>query len=88
VRAAASRRADRRRVVPRLLRELLLARWFRRDRVDRRVPVAWTVPETASPLLIEGAMALVMIPIFVRATAGGAEPGRGRPDTLPRLAAR
>jgi putative peptidoglycan lipid II flippase len=70
-----------------LLRDLLLARWFGATGSTDAFLVAWTVPETASPLLIEGAMALVMIPIFVRATAGGASLAGVVRTTLPRLAA-
>src|SRR6185369_6788944 len=42
-------------------------------------------PETASPLLIEGAMALVMIPVFVRAVAAGPGLAAVVRATLPRL---
>jgi len=70
-----------------LIRDLLLARWFGATGDTDAFLVAWTVPETASPLLIEGAMALVMIPIFVRATANGASLSGVIRTTLPRLAA-
>ena len=69
-----------------LLRDLLLARIFGATGETDAFLVAWTVPETASPLLIEGAMTFLMVPVFVRALA---EPGglagvvRG---TLPRIA--
>jgi putative peptidoglycan lipid II flippase len=54
-----------------LARDLLLARSFGATGATDAFLVAWTVPETASPLLIEGAMTMVMIPYFVRATAHG-----------------
>jgi len=53
-----------------LVRDLLLARLFGASGRTDAFLVAWTVPETASPLLIEGAMALLMVPVFVRALAG------------------
>ena len=70
-----------------LIRDLLLARWFGATGSTDAFLVAWTVPETVSPLLVEGAMALVMIPIFVRATASGASLAGVVRTTLPRLAA-
>jgi putative peptidoglycan lipid II flippase len=70
-----------------LVRDLLLARWFGATGSTDAFLVAWTVPETASPLLIEGAMALVMIPIFLRATESGASLAGIVRTTLPRLAA-
>ena len=69
-----------------LLRDLLLARFFGATGDTDAFLVAWTVPETASPLLIEGAMTFLMVPIFVRALAdpgGLAAVVRG---TLPRIA--
>ncbi|HEX6869645.1 MAG TPA: lipid II flippase MurJ [Micromonosporaceae bacterium] len=68
-----------------LARDLLLARIFGATSQTDAFLVAWTVPETASPLLIEGAMAFLMVPIFVRALA---ERGSLRPAvraTLPRI---
>ena len=56
-----------------LLRDLLLAGFFGATGETDAFLVAWTVPETASPLLIEGAMAFLMVPIFVRALS---RPGR------------
>jgi putative peptidoglycan lipid II flippase len=52
-----------------LLRDLMLAQLFGATVQTDAFLVAWTIPETASPLLIEGAMAFLMIPIFVRALA-------------------
>src|SRR4029453_15906441 len=69
-----------------LLRDLLLARFFGATGETDAFLVAWSVPETASPLLIEGAMTFLMVPIFVRALAqpgGLAAVVRG---TLPRIA--
>src|SRR5689334_8548008 len=50
-----------------LFRDLLLARFFGATGETDAFLVAWTVPETSSPLLIEGAMAFLLVPIFVRA---------------------
>src|SRR5262245_9281044 len=70
-----------------LARDLLLARYFGATGATDAFLVAWTVPETASPLLIEGAMALVMIPFFVRAgTVGPGGLTAAVRATLPRLA--
>lgn len=68
-----------------LLRDLLLAGFFGATGETDAFLVAWTVPETASPLLIEGAMAFLMVPIFVRALSDPAGlPGVVR-ATLPRI---
>jgi putative peptidoglycan lipid II flippase len=68
-----------------LLRDLLLARFFGATSHTDAFVVAWTVPETASPLLIEGAMALLMIPIFVRAVAEQGGLGGVVRASLPRI---
>ncbi|WP_181442652.1 lipid II flippase MurJ [Streptomyces tateyamensis] len=47
-----------------LLRDLLLARYFGADEGTDAFLVSWTVPETAAPLLIEDAMAFLMVPAF------------------------
>ncbi|MGK4580469.1 lipid II flippase MurJ [Kitasatospora sp. HPMI-4] len=47
-----------------LLRDLLLARYFGANQGTDAFLVAWTVPETAAPLLIEDAMAFLMVPAF------------------------
>ncbi|WP_181799244.1 lipid II flippase MurJ [Kitasatospora acidiphila] len=47
-----------------LLRDLLLARYFGADKGTDAFLVSWTVPETAAPLLIEDAMAFLMVPAF------------------------
>jgi murein biosynthesis integral membrane protein MurJ len=54
-----------------LFRDLLLASYFGADGGTDAFLVAWTVPETAAPLLIEGAMAYLMVPLFSRALARG-----------------
>jgi putative peptidoglycan lipid II flippase len=68
-----------------LLRDLLLARFFGATSHTDAFVVAWTVPETASPLLIEGAMALLMIPVFVRAMAEQGGLGGVVRASLPRI---
>ena len=50
-----------------LVRDLLLARFFGADGGTDAFLVAWTVPETAFVLVVEGAMSLLMIPVFSRA---------------------
>ena len=57
-----------------LLRDLLLARFYGADQGTDAFLVSWTVPETAAPLLIEDAMAFLMIPAFSLALAAKAEP--------------
>ncbi|GAB3504893.1 murein biosynthesis integral membrane protein MurJ [Amycolatopsis cihanbeyliensis] len=58
-----------------LVRDLMLAGLFGASGDTDAFLVAWTVPETVSPLLVEGAMALVMVPAFGRAlAAAGARP--------------
>ncbi|WP_374986528.1 lipid II flippase MurJ [Streptomyces fradiae] len=78
-----------------LLRDQLLALTFGAGPETDAFLVAWTVPEFASTLLIEDAMALVLVPAFSRALAARAEAGAGGHDpvrdllrsTLPRTAA-
>ncbi|MFE1577911.1 lipid II flippase MurJ [Streptomyces fradiae] len=78
-----------------LLRDQLLAHTFGAGPDTDAFLVAWTVPEFASTLLIEDAMALVLVPAFSRALAARAEAGAGGHDpvrdlvraTLPRTAA-
>lgn len=55
-------------------RDLLVGALFGASRQTDAFFVAWTVPETVAPLLIEGTMAFVMVPAFGRALAA-AEPG-------------
>ncbi|MEU4549670.1 lipid II flippase MurJ [Nonomuraea dietziae] len=47
-------------------RDLLLARTFGADSATDAFLVAWMIPETAAPLLIEG-MSFLMVPLFSRA---------------------
>ncbi|MFI6070381.1 lipid II flippase MurJ [Actinoplanes sp. NPDC051343] len=75
-----------------LVRDLLLARFFGANGGTDAFLVAWTVPETAFTLVVEGAMSFLMIPLFSRALAG-AGPGEARAatrrivaSTLPRVA--
>ncbi|CAL9622257.1 lipid II flippase MurJ [Streptomyces sp. enrichment culture] len=77
-----------------LLRDQTIAQLFGADAATDAFLVAWTVPELASTLLIEDAMALVLVPAFsvalARRAAGGAEgddPVRALvAATLPRMA--
>jgi putative peptidoglycan lipid II flippase len=55
-----------------LVRDLLLARLFGANGGTDAFLVAWTVPETAFPLVVEGAMSLMMIPLFSRALSRSA----------------
>jgi putative peptidoglycan lipid II flippase len=52
-----------------LVRDLLLARFFGANGGTDAFLVSWTVPETAFPLVVEGAMSFLMIPLFSRALA-------------------
>jgi putative peptidoglycan lipid II flippase len=70
-----------------MVRDLLLARFFGATGDTDAFLVAWTVPDTASPLLIEGAMTFLMVPIFVRALAQHGALGPVVRSTLPRIAA-
>ncbi|MBE1531769.1 lipid II flippase MurJ [Actinomadura algeriensis] len=69
------------------LRDLVMAHLFGADRGTDAFLVAWTIPETVSPLLIEDAMALLMVPAVTRllARGDGLRPFVGR--TLPRIVA-
>ncbi|RFU40202.1 murein biosynthesis protein MurJ, partial [Actinomadura logoneensis] len=62
------------------VRDLLLADRFGAGPDTDAFLVSWTVPETVSPLLIEDAMALVMVPVVTRAML--------RPQGVPRLVGR
>jgi putative peptidoglycan lipid II flippase len=69
-----------------LLRDLLLARLYGADQGTDAFLVSWTVPETAAPLLIEDAMAFLMVPAFSLALAARDEPATGPgpgPATVP-----
>lgn len=51
------------------VRDLFLARFFGADGGTDAFLVAWTVPETAFAVVVEGGMSLLMIPLFSRAVA-------------------
>ena len=50
-----------------LVRDLLLAKLFGASGGTDAFLVAWTVPETAAPLLIEDGMSYLMVPVFSKA---------------------
>ncbi|MBN9737917.1 MULTISPECIES: lipid II flippase MurJ [unclassified Pseudonocardia] len=56
-----------------LVRDLLVAAFFGATGETDAFLVAWTVPETLAPLLIEGAMAFVLVPAFGRALVAAEE---------------
>lgn len=68
-------------------RDLLLARIFGASAASDAFLVAWMVPETAAPLLIEGAMAFLLVPLFSRALEQGDDVRQVVAETLPTLAA-
>jgi putative peptidoglycan lipid II flippase len=68
-------------------RDLLVARYFGADGGTDAFLVAWTVPETAFPLVVEGAMAFLLVPLFSRALTEGREPRDVVAATLPRIVA-
>jgi putative peptidoglycan lipid II flippase len=69
-----------------LARDQTIARLFGADGDTDAFLVAWTVPEVAATLLIEDAMALVLVPAFTLALAGGRGPLRELlAVTFPRL---
>ncbi len=67
-----------------LLRDLLLARYFGASQGTDAFLVSWTVPETAAPLLIEDAMAFLMVPAFSLALVLRDERPQG-PDPVRQL---
>ncbi|MDL4773216.1 MULTISPECIES: lipid II flippase MurJ [Thermomonosporaceae] len=69
------------------VRDLVMAHLFGASGDTDAFLVAWTIPETVSPLLIEDAMALVMVPAVTRLLGdrGGIRPLVS--SALPRLAA-
>ncbi|MFF9848956.1 murein biosynthesis integral membrane protein MurJ [Streptomyces litmocidini] len=75
-----------------LVRDQILAHFFGAGAETDAFLVAWTVPEFASTLLIEDAMALILVPAFSRALARRSGVLSGDPvlslvrSTLPRLA--
>ena len=71
-----------------LARDLLMAGLYGANGQTDAFLVAWTLPETAVPLLIDGAMTLLMVPIFSRALRERAErPTPSGADTDPVRAA-
>ncbi|WP_396445522.1 murein biosynthesis integral membrane protein MurJ [Actinomadura sp.] len=52
-------------------RDLVMAHLFGAGESTDAFLVAWTIPETVSPLLIEDAMALLMVPVVTRLLARG-----------------
>ncbi|QMU80530.1 hypothetical protein GXW83_25300 [Streptacidiphilus sp. PB12-B1b] len=65
-----------------LVRDLLLARFYGADQGTDAFLVSWTVPETAAPLLIEDAMAFLMVPAFSLALSARTARQEDRPDRL------
>jgi putative peptidoglycan lipid II flippase len=53
-----------------LARDLLVARFFGATGATDAFLVSWTVPETAFPLVVEGALAFFLVPLFSRALSG------------------
>ena len=70
-----------------LVRDLLVARYFGADGGTDAFLVAWTVPETAFPLVVEGAMAFFLVPMFSRALTAGRDPREVVAATMPRIVA-
>ena len=66
-------------------RDLMLAGFFGATGGTDAFLVAWTVPETAAPLLIEGAMAFILVPLFSRVLAHGDSIREAVGATLPRI---
>jgi murein biosynthesis integral membrane protein MurJ len=66
-------------------RDLMLAGFFGATGGTDAFLVAWTVPETAAPLLIEGAMAFILVPLFSRVLAHGDSLREAVGATLPRI---
>ena len=70
-----------------LIRDLLVARYFGANGGTDAFLVAWTVPETAFPLVVEGAMAFLLVPMFSRALTAGRDPRAVVAATMPRIVA-
>ncbi|WP_405583738.1 lipid II flippase MurJ [Streptomyces sp. NBC_01190] len=70
-----------------LARDQAIAHLFGAGAESDAFLVAWTVPEVAATVLIEDAMALLMVPAFSAALARGAGTGDVVRGTLPRLLA-
>ncbi|MFV2216726.1 lipid II flippase MurJ, partial [Actinomadura sp. LOL_016] len=69
------------------LRDLVMAHLFGASRGTDAFLVAWTIPETVSPLLIEDAMALLLVPVVTRLLARGDGLRGFVGRTLPRMVA-
>ncbi|WP_243713098.1 lipid II flippase MurJ [Actinomadura sp. 6K520] len=67
------------------VRDLVVAHLFGANAATDAFLVAWTIPETVSPLLIEDAMALLMVPVVTRMLARGDGPRALVGTALPRL---
>ncbi|MFG2087506.1 lipid II flippase MurJ [Spirillospora sp. NPDC048824] len=67
------------------VRDLVMAHLFGASAGTDAFLVAWTIPETVSPLLIEDAMALLMVPVVTRLLARGDGPRALVGTTLPRM---
>ncbi|MEV4070123.1 murein biosynthesis integral membrane protein MurJ [Nonomuraea fuscirosea] len=67
------------------VRDLTLGTTFGADAETDAFLVAWTIPETAAPLLIEGAMAFVLVPLFSRALEAGDDLRKLVSATMPAL---
>lgn len=68
-----------------LVRDLLLARYFGATGDTDAFLVAWMVPETAFPLVVEGAMSFLMVPLFSRALAEERSLRDAVATTMPRI---
>lgn len=66
-----------------LTRDLLIAGYFGANGDTDAFLIAWMLPETAAPLLIDGAMTLLMVPILSRALQLRKEPGSGTDGPVP-----
>ncbi|MGP4029320.1 lipid II flippase MurJ [Actinomadura sp. 3N407] len=67
------------------VRDLVMAHLFGASAGTDAFLVAWTIPETVSPLLIEDAMALLMVPVVTRLLARGDGPRPLIGTALPRM---
>lgn len=71
-----------------LVRDLSLARYFGASANTDAVLVAWTIPDLASLVLVEDAMAFLLVPAFSRALLNGRDAAKHlMAATLPRLSA-
>jgi putative peptidoglycan lipid II flippase len=73
-----------------LVRDLWLARYFGAGGGTDAFLVSWTVPETAFPLVVEGVMSFVMVPLLSRAIARNEPTGAVHEvlaATMPRIVA-